>query len=84
MKLRFVWIGKTKRAPKAVDTGVHDRVASLRRCSNRAEDRDDVGGDAQRIMIKKARISSHARRQRIISLPSTSAGERSILESWPR
>ena len=36
MELRFVWIGKTKRAP----------VSELR-------DRDDVGGDARRIIDKE-------------------------------
>lgn len=55
MKLRFVWIGKTKRAPvKQLIQEYIDRVRKFVTVEvAELRDRDDVGGDAQRIIDKE-------------------------------
>lgn len=55
MKLRFVWVGKTKRA--AVKELVEDYVGRVRRFAGveivELKDRNDVGQDARRIIEKE-------------------------------
>jgi 23S rRNA (pseudouridine1915-N3)-methyltransferase len=55
MKLRFVWVGKTKRA--AVRELVEDYVGRVRRFASveivELKDRNDVGQDARRIIEKE-------------------------------
>ena len=55
MKLRFVWIGKTKRAPvKELIQEYLDRVGKFASVEvTELRDRDDVGGDARRIIEKE-------------------------------
>lgn len=55
MKLRFVWIGKTKRAPvKQLIQEYLDRVGKFATVEvTELRDRDDVGGDARRIIDKE-------------------------------
>jgi len=55
MKLRFVWIGKTKKAP--VRELVQDYLDRVRKFVavevSELRDRDDVGGDSRRIIDKE-------------------------------
>jgi len=55
MKLRFVWIGKTRRAPvKQLIQGYLDRLAKFAAVEvTELRDRDDVGGDPRRIIDKE-------------------------------
>jgi 23S rRNA (pseudouridine1915-N3)-methyltransferase len=55
MKLRFVWIGKTKRAPvRQLLQEYLDRVGKFVAVEvSELRDRDDVGGDARRIIDKE-------------------------------
>ena len=55
MKLRFVWIGKTKRAPvRQLLQEYLDRVGKFANVEvSELRDRDDVGGDARRIIDKE-------------------------------
>lgn len=55
MKLRFVWIGKTKKAPvRQLIQEYLDRVGKFATLEvTELRDRDDVGGDAQRIIEKE-------------------------------
>ena len=55
MKLRFVWLGKTKRAPvKELIREYLDRVARFATVEvTELRDRNDVGGDQQRIIDKE-------------------------------
>ena len=55
MKLRFVWIGKTKRAPVKELIGEYlERVGRYAQTEvTELRDRDDVGGDARRIIDKE-------------------------------
>ena len=55
MKLRFVWIGKTKRAPvKELIREYLGRIGKFVKVEvTELRDRDDVGGDAQRIIDKE-------------------------------
>ncbi|MFY9573752.1 MAG: 23S rRNA (pseudouridine(1915)-N(3))-methyltransferase RlmH, partial [Blastocatellia bacterium] len=55
MKLRFVWIGKTKRAPlKQLVQEYLDRVGKFAAVDvTELRDRDDVGRDARRIIDKE-------------------------------
>ena len=55
MKLRFVWIGKTKRAPvRQLLQEYLDRVGKFVAVEvSELRDRDDVGGDAWRIIDKE-------------------------------
>jgi 23S rRNA (pseudouridine1915-N3)-methyltransferase len=65
MKLRFVWIGKTKRAPiRSLVQEYLERASHFARVETvELKDRDDVGGDARRIIEKEgeeilARVSA--------------------------
>ena len=55
MKLRFVWIGKTKRAPVKELVGEYlERVGRYAQTEvTELRDRDDVGGDARKIIDKE-------------------------------
>ena len=55
MKLRFVWIGKTKRAPvKQLIQEYVERVGRFAQVEvTELRDRDDVGGDARKIIDKE-------------------------------
>jgi 23S rRNA (pseudouridine1915-N3)-methyltransferase len=55
MKLRFVWIGKTKRAPiKQLIEEYVERVGRFAQVEvTELRDRDDVGGDARKIIDKE-------------------------------
>ncbi|HEX8183903.1 MAG TPA: 23S rRNA (pseudouridine(1915)-N(3))-methyltransferase RlmH [Blastocatellia bacterium] len=55
MKLRFVWVGKTKRAPvKELIAEYLDRVGRHAQVEvTELRDRDDVGGDARKIIDKE-------------------------------
>jgi 23S rRNA (pseudouridine1915-N3)-methyltransferase len=55
MKLRFVWIGKTKRAPvKQLIQEYLERVGRFAQVEVvELRDRDDVGGDARKIIDKE-------------------------------
>ena len=55
MKLRFVWIGKTKRAPvRELIREYLDRIGKFVKVEvTELRDRDDVGGDTQRIIDKE-------------------------------
>jgi len=55
MKLRFVWIGKTKRAPvRELIEGYLGRIGRFAPVEvTELRDRDDVGGDARRIIEKE-------------------------------
>ncbi len=56
MKLRFVWIGKTKRTPvKELIQGYLGRIAKFGVVEvTELRDRDDVGSDARRIIDKES------------------------------
>jgi 23S rRNA (pseudouridine1915-N3)-methyltransferase len=56
MKLRFVWIGKTKRAPvKELISEYLERIARFAAVEvTELRDRDDVGSDARRIIDKES------------------------------
>jgi 23S rRNA (pseudouridine1915-N3)-methyltransferase len=72
MKLRFVWIGKTKRAPvKQLTQEYLDRVGKFATVEvTELRDRKDVGGDAQRIIDKEGEdiLSSTASAGYLIAL----------------
>lgn len=55
MKLRFVWIGKTKRIPvKQLIQEYLDRIGKFATVEvTELRDRDDVGGDSRRIIDKE-------------------------------
>jgi 23S rRNA (pseudouridine1915-N3)-methyltransferase len=55
MKLRFFWIGKTKRAPvRELIRDYLDRIGKFVKVEvTELRDRDDVGGDTQRIIDKE-------------------------------
>jgi len=55
MKLEFIWIGKTKSAPiKQLIQEYFDRIGKFATVEmTELRDRDDVGGDAQRIIDKE-------------------------------
>jgi 23S rRNA (pseudouridine1915-N3)-methyltransferase len=55
MKLRFVWIGKTRRAPvRELIREYLDRIGKFVKVEvTELRDRDDVGGDTQRIIDKE-------------------------------
>jgi len=55
MKLRFVWIGKTKRAPvRELIREYLDRIGKFVNIEvTELRDRDDVGGDTRRIVDKE-------------------------------
>ena len=55
MKLRFVWIGKTKRAPvRELIREYLDRIGKFVKVEvTELRDRQDVGGDTQRIIDKE-------------------------------
>ena len=55
MKLRFVWVGKTKRNPvKQLIQDYLNRIAKFGAVEiTELRDRDDVGGDARRIIEKE-------------------------------
>jgi 23S rRNA (pseudouridine1915-N3)-methyltransferase len=55
MKLRFVWVGKTKRAPiKQLIQEYVERVSRFTQVEIvELRDRDDVGGDARKIIEKE-------------------------------
>lgn len=55
MKLRFVWVGKTKRAPvKQLIQEYLNRIGKFGAVEvTELRDRDDVGGDARRIVEKE-------------------------------
>ena len=55
MKLRFVWIGKTRRAPVSELIREYlDRIGKFVKVEvTELRDRDDVGGDTQRIIDKE-------------------------------
>ena len=55
MKLRFLWIGKTKRAPlKELIRDYMNRIGKFAAIEvTELRDRDDVGGDARRIIDKE-------------------------------
>jgi 23S rRNA (pseudouridine1915-N3)-methyltransferase len=67
MKLRFVWVGKTKRSPvKQLIQDYLNRIGKFGAVEvTEIRDRDDVGGDARRIIEKEgddilSRIASAA------------------------
>ncbi|MFP5264667.1 MAG: 23S rRNA (pseudouridine(1915)-N(3))-methyltransferase RlmH [Blastocatellia bacterium] len=72
MKLRFVWVGKTKRAP--VKELVREYVERVGRFAQvevvELRDRDDVGGDARRIIDKEGEdiLSRTAADQFVVAL----------------
>ena len=72
MKLRFVWIGKTKRAPvKQLIQEYLDRVGKFATVEvTELRDRNDVGRDAQRIIDKEGEdiLSSTASAGYLITL----------------
>ena len=72
MKLRFVWIGKTKRAPvKELIQEYLGRVGKFATVEvTELRDRNDVGGDAQRIIDKEGEdiLSSTASAGYLIAL----------------
>jgi 23S rRNA (pseudouridine1915-N3)-methyltransferase len=72
MKLRFVWIGKTKRAPvKQLIQEYLDRVGKFATVEvTELRDRNDVGRDAQRIIDKEGEdiLSSTASAGYLIAL----------------
>ena len=72
MKLRFVWIGKTKRAPvKQLIQEYLDRAGKFATVEvTELRDRKDVGGDAQRIIDKEGEdiLSSTASAGYLIAL----------------
>jgi 23S rRNA (pseudouridine1915-N3)-methyltransferase len=55
MRLRFVWVGKTKRAPvRELIRDYLDRIGKFVKVEvTELRDRDDVGSDAQRIIDKE-------------------------------
>lgn len=72
MRLRFVWIGKTKRAPvRQLVKEYLDRVGKFATVEvTELRDRDDVGGDAQRIIDKEGEdiLSRTAKADYLIAL----------------
>ncbi|HEX8091192.1 MAG TPA: 23S rRNA (pseudouridine(1915)-N(3))-methyltransferase RlmH [Blastocatellia bacterium] len=72
MKLRFVWIGKTKRAPvKELIREYLERVGRFAQVEViELRDRDDVGGDARKIIDKEGEdiLSRTASDQFVVAL----------------
>jgi 23S rRNA (pseudouridine1915-N3)-methyltransferase len=72
MKLRFVWVGKTKRAPvKELIREYLERVGRFAQVEVvELRDRDDVGGDARRIIDKEGEdiLSRTAADQFVVAL----------------
>jgi 23S rRNA (pseudouridine1915-N3)-methyltransferase len=72
MKLRFVWVGKTKGAPvKQLVQQYLDRVGRFAQVEViELRDRDDVGGDARRVVEKEGEdiLSRTANDQFVVAL----------------